>query len=111
MSTNVVMRLDCPHCAYSLYEAVSLIRPNGSAYCPACSKSFTLDPEIEAMSRLLAEAKAARRERKRRRKEMLSSWSQPLPAPAPEPQKLRLSDVLRRLDDLLVEMETSARRA
>jgi uncharacterized Zn finger protein (UPF0148 family) len=112
MSTNVVMRLDCPHCAYSLFEAVSLIRPNGSAYCPACCKSFVLDPEIEAMSRLLAEAKAARRERKRRRKEMQSNWNQPQPTPAPEPQKPQLlGDVLRRLDALLAEMETSARRA
>ncbi len=111
MSTNVVMRLECPHCAYSLFEAVSLIRPNGSAYCPACSKLFTLDPEIEAMSRLLAEAKAARRERKRRRQELLSIWREPVPVPAPEPQKPLLSDVLRRLDDLLAQMEPGARRA
>ena len=110
MSTNVVMRLECPHCAYSLFEAVSLIRPNGSAYCPACSKQFTLDPEIEAMSRLLAEAKAARRERKRRRQELQAMWSEP--APPPQPQKPLLGDVLRRLDDLLAELERgSARRA
>jgi len=108
MSTNVVMRLECPHCAYSLFEAVSLIRPSGSAYCPACTKQFTLDPEIEAMSRLLAEAKAARRERKRRRQELQETWSEPAPAP----QKPLLSDVLRRLDDLISELErSSARRA
>jgi len=110
MSTNVVMRLECPHCAYNLFEAVSLIRPNGSAYCPACSKQFTLDPEIEAMSRLLGEAKAARRERKRRRQELQAIWREP--APAPQPQKPLLSDVLSRLDDLLAELERgSARRA
>ena len=110
MSTNVVMRLECPHCAYTLFEAVSLIRPHGSAYCPACSKQFTLDPEIEAMSRLLAEAKAARRERKRRRQELQAIWREPAPAsPAPKPL---LSDVLRQLDELLAELERgSARRA
>jgi uncharacterized Zn finger protein (UPF0148 family) len=110
MSTNVVMRLECPHCAYNLFEAVSLLRPNGSAYCPACSKQFTLDPEIEAMSRLLAEAKAARRERKRRRQELQAMWSDPVPVS--QPQKPPLGDVLQRLDDLIADIErSSARRA
>ena len=110
MSTNVVMRLECPHCAYNLFEAVSLLRPNGFAYCPACSKQFTLDPEIEAMSRLLAEAKAARRERKRRRQELQAMWSEP--APQQQPQKPLLGDVLQRLDDLIADLErSSARRA
>ena len=106
MSTNVVMRLECPHCAYSLCEAVSLIRPHGSAYCPACSELFVLDPEIEAMSRLLVEAKAARRERKRRRRELQQTWREA----APPPQPLMI-DILQRLDEFLAKLETELERA
>lgn len=106
MSTDVVMQLVCPHCSYCLFETVSLIRPNASAYCPACCKSFTLDPEIEAMSRLLGEAHAARKERKRRRQELQSAWRAPLAPPSPSPQML--SEVLARLDQLLADMQTPA---
>lgn len=110
MSVNVVMRLECPHCSYCFFEPVNLIRPHGSAYCAACSRLFVLDPEIEAMGRLLNEAKAARRERKRRRKELQEMWrSSPGPA---EPAKPLLGEVLARLDALLAELEESgARRA
>lgn len=108
MSVNVVMRLDCPHCAYSLFLAVSLIRPSGSAYCPACCKQFRLDPEIEATSRLLAEARAARHERKRRLKAMQAEWrAERQPVAKPKPQ---LSDVLRQLDAILAELDDKAKR-
>jgi uncharacterized Zn finger protein (UPF0148 family) len=110
MSINVVMRLECLHCANCFFEAVSLIRPHGSAFCPACGKLFVLDPEIEAMGRLLKEAKAARRERKRRRQELQTMWR--CPAAPTEPARPLLTEVLARLDALLAELEeTSASRA
>jgi hypothetical protein len=105
MSTDVVMQLVCPHCDYYLFETVSLIRPNASAYCPACCKSFVLDPEIEAMSRLLGEAQAARRERKRRRQELLASWHAPPVQQSPQIP----SDVLARLDQLLAELRAPSK--
>jgi len=108
MSVNVVMRLECPHCAYCFFEPVNLIRPHGSVYCAACSKLFVLDPEIEAMGRLLNQARAARRDRKRRRKQFQALWRDP-PIPA-EPAKPLLSDVLARLDALLAELEEAGAR-
>jgi len=107
MPSSIVVSLDCPHCAYSFLEAASLVRPHASAYCPACGHSFCLDPEVEAMSRLLRQAKAARQERKRRRQEIRDLYGpeKPLPA-APAPQQL--SDVLARLDALLEQMRGTA---
>jgi len=111
MSTDIVMQLDCPHCAYRLFEAVSLIRPRASAYCPACCKSFVLDPEIEAMSRLLGEARAARKERKQRRQDLQAAWRAPLnQATPPRPDPTQLRDVLARLDALLEQMQAPVRR-
>lgn len=107
MSSSIVVSLDCPHCAYSFLEAASLVRPEAHAYCPSCGQLFRLDPEIEAMSRLLAQAKAARQERKRRRQEIRQLYGpDAFPRPAQTPQQL--SDVLARLDELLEEMKDRA---
>ena len=55
MSTETVMRLECPHCLYNLFEPVRLDKPKAGATCPACGQHFALDPEIRAMGKLLAE--------------------------------------------------------
>ena len=66
MSPETVMRLECPHCLYNLFEPVRLDKPKAGATCPACGQHFALDPEIRAMGKLLASAHAARKERQRR---------------------------------------------
>jgi uncharacterized Zn finger protein (UPF0148 family) len=108
MSTSIVVRLDCPHCQHSFLEAASLVRPNGKAYCPVCAHLFHLDPEIEAMSQLLARAKQARRERRRRRQEIRDLYGpQAAPATIPSPP-LQISDILAHLDELLEKMQAKA---
>lgn len=108
MSTSIVVTLDCPHCQHSFLEAASLVRPHGEAYCPVCAKLFRLDPELEAMSDLLARAKQARRERRRRRQEIRDLYG-PQAAPATVPTApLQISDILAHLDELLEKMQAKA---
>lgn len=108
MSTSIVVKLDCPHCQHSFLEAASLVRPHGDAYCPVCAKLFRLDPEVEAMSQLLARAKQARRERRRRRQEIRELYGpEAAPATLPTPP-LQISDILAHLDELLTLMEAKA---
>lgn len=107
MSTDVVMQLECPHCAYRLFAPVSLVEPCLSATCPACTKSFVLDPEIGALSRLLGVAHAARRERERRRVAAEAAWRATATSQPPK----TLSDVLARLDELLEKPAKSRKRA
>ncbi len=108
MSTSIVVRLDCPHCQHSFLEAASLVRPHGEAYCPVCARLFSLDPEIEAMSELLARARRARRERRRRRQEIRDLYGpQAAPATVPTPP-LQISDILAHLDELLEKMQAKA---
>ena len=108
MSTSIVVTLDCPHCQHSFLEAASLVRPQGDAYCPVCARLFRLDPEVEAMSELLARAKQARRERRRRRQEIRDLYGpQAAPATVPVPP-LQMSDILAHLDELLEKMQAKA---
>ena len=86
MSTDTVMRLECPHCHYNLFEPVRLDRPKPTATCPACCRSFKLDPEIRALGQLLATAREARKERERRLAELHAA------------RKALAGDVLRQLD-------------
>lgn len=95
MSTETVMRLECPHCHYNLFEPVRLDRPKSGADCPACGRHFALDPEIRAMAQLLATAQNARRERERRLKELHALRLQQPNLPG---------DVLRQLDGYIDEL-------
>ena len=99
MSTETVMRLECPHCLYNLFEPVRLDRPKAHANCPACGQQFPLDAEIRAFSQLLATAHAARRERERRLVELRGLRRQQLPG-----------DVLRQLDGYIDELSEDLRR-
>ena len=95
MSTETVMRLECPHCLYNLFEPVRLDKPKAGADCPACGRHFALDPEIRALGNLLATAQEARRERQRRIKQLhaLRQRGPALPG-----------DVLRQLDGYIDEL-------
>lgn len=103
MSLNVVMRIECPHCEYGFFEPVNLSKPHRTACCAACGKTFVLDSEIEAMARLLGEAKAARKERERRQQELRAIRQA-------EQQRPSLTEVLKRLDGLLDKGGAEAKR-
>lgn len=101
MSTETVMRLECPHCLYNLFEPVRLDKPKAGATCPACGQHFALDPEIRAMGKLLASAHAARKERQRRVAELHALRQQKPMLPG---------DVLRQLDGYIDELSEGLRR-
>lgn len=102
---TVVVELACPHCDHSFLEAVSLTKPQESVYCPVCEHVFLLDPEVAAMSNMLERAHAAGRERQRRRKSAEQLRQQASPAtPATS-----LTDILRKLDALMLELESRDR--
>jgi len=101
MSTETVMRLECPHCHYNLFEPVRLDKPKAGADCPACGRHFALDPEIRALGQLLKTAHAARRERERRLVELHALRQQKPNLPG---------DVLRELDGYIDELTDDLRR-
>ena len=101
MSTETVMRLECPHCHYNLFEPVRLDKPKAGADCPACGRHFALDPEIRALGQLLKTAQAARCERERRLKELHALRQQKPMLPG---------DVLRQLDGYIDELAEGLRR-
>ena len=101
MSTETVMRLECPHCSYNLFEPVRLDKPKAGATCPACGQHFALDAEIRALGALLSSAHAAWRERERRLKELHTLRQQKPKLPG---------DVLRELDGYIDELTDDLRR-
>ena len=100
MSTETVMRLECPHCLYNLFEPVRLDRPKSHVNCPACGQQFLLDAEVRAFSQLLAAAHAARHERERRLVELYGLRR----------RKQLPGDVLRELDGYIDELTEDLRR-
>jgi len=109
MSAHALVDLSCPHCHSQFIENAKLVRPGGAAWCPECETLFALDENDEAMRRMLAEAKAARRRRKDRLNDLRLRWCDPAPSrPAPA-RPLLLSDVLRKLDALLQQLDAETR--
>lgn len=101
MTAYALVNVACPNCRGQFQERAKLVRPGGQAWCPHCEALFVLDETSGPMRRVLAEAKDARRRRKERIAELTSRWSDP-----PAPQKpMLMSDVLRRLDELLDRMD------
>ena len=101
MTAYALVNVACPHCRGQFQERAKLVRPGGRAWCPHCEALFLLDEQSGPMRRILAEAKDARRRRKERIAELTSHWTDP-----PMPQKpMLMSDVLRRLDELLERMD------
>lgn len=86
----------------------------GQVYCPECEAVFTLDDSHDGLRRELDEARCARLRRKAKLRELRQRWSDPPPteaeiAAAEFPRRLaehpmRISDVLRNLDALLVRL-------
>ena len=101
MTAHALVNVACPNCSGQFNERAKLIRPGGQAWCPHCEALFVLDGQSGPMRRTLAEAKDARRRRKERIAELRSRWSG---APAPQ-EPMLMSDVLRRLDELLDRMD------
>ena len=101
MSTETVMRLECPHCLYNLFEPVRLDKPKAGATCPACGRHFALDRETRALGELLSRAHAARKERERRLAELHALRRQRPTLPG---------DVLRELDGYIEELAEGLRR-
>ena len=107
MAAHALVDLECPHCAAGFSENAGLVRPGGNAWCPHCGKLFALDANQNAV---LEAAFAARRRRKERRAELRARWSD-VPRQAPAEPPMRMSDVLRTLDDLLDRLDGLHRRS
>ena len=108
MSAHALVDLSCPRCHSHFIENAKLVRPGGNAWCPECEALFALDEGDEAMRRMLAEAKAARRRRKDRLSDLRLRWSDQPPARLAPAQPMLLSDVLKRLDELLLRLDADA---
>lgn len=101
MTAYALVNVACPNCRGQFQERAKLIRAGGQVWCPHCEALFVLDETSGPMRRTLAEAKDARRRRKERITELRSRWSDVPPPPKP----MLMSDVLRRLDELLERMD------